>query len=93
MLLTMSILTGLFYPLAMTGIAQTILPGQADGSLIQRNDQIVGSSLIGQSWVDAETGLTLTGYFRSRPSAAGYGYDSSISSGSNLGPTSDVLRE
>ncbi|MEJ7837336.1 MAG: potassium-transporting ATPase subunit C, partial [Thermomicrobiales bacterium] len=93
MLLTVTILTGLIYPLAMTGIAQMIFPNQADGSLIERNDQIVGSSLIGQSWIDPETGMTLSGYFRSRPSAAGDGYDSSISTGSNLGPTSDVLRE
>ena len=93
MLIVLTVITGLIYPLAMTGIAQGIFPDQADGSLIEKDNQVIGSSLIGQSWVDAETGLTLSGYFRSRPSAAGAGYDSGISGGSNLGPTSDVLKE
>lgn len=93
MLVVLTVITGLIYPLAMTGIAQGVFPAQADGSLIERNNQVVGSSLIGQSWIDPETGLTLPGYFRSRPSAAGDGYDSSISGGSNYGPTSDVLRQ
>ena len=93
MLIVLTVITGLIYPLAMTGIAQGIFPDQADGSLIERNDKVVGSSLIGQRWVDPETGLTLSGYFRSRPSAAGAGYDGGISSGSNYGATSDVLKE
>lgn len=90
-LLLMTGLTGLLYPLAITGVAQVVFPGQADGSIVHRGDQVVGSSLIGQSWVDPDTGRTLTGYFRSRPSTAGDGYDASASSGSNLGPSSEVL--
>lgn len=85
------VLTGLVYPLAMTGIAQVIFHDKANGSLITKNGKVVGSSLIGQSFVNPNTDRTLPGYFRGRPSAAGNGYDASNSGGSNLGPTNKAL--
>jgi K+-transporting ATPase ATPase C chain len=91
MIAVMTVLTGIVYPLAMTGLAQIAFSDQADGSLIERDGEVIGSELLGQSFVDAETGRTLEGYFRGRPSAAGAGYDAAASSGSNLGPTSQVL--
>lgn len=94
MIVVLTVLTGLAYPLAMTGLAQVLFPHQANGSLIERDGVVIGSELIGQGFVDAETGLTLPGYFRGRPSAAftpGDGDNTLVSSGSNYGPTNQAL--
>jgi len=89
-LLVFTVLLGLAYPLAMVGIARIPgLDGNADGSLIEQDGSVVGSSLIGQSFTDAD-GNPLPQYFQSRPSAAGDGYDPTSTSASNLGPESIV---
>lgn len=86
LLLLFSLLCGVAYPLAMTGLAQALFPLQAHGSLIEREGRIIGSSLIGQAFTGEH-------YFHGRPSATAPAYNAAASSGSNAGPASRGLHE
>ena len=84
MTIVTTLLLGIAYPLVVTGLAQALFPHKANGQLIGRGGKIIGSRIIGQAF-------SSPGYFRSRPSAAGTGYDAANSAGTNLGPTNKKL--
>jgi K+-transporting ATPase ATPase C chain len=84
MTIVTTVLLGLIYPLVVTGLAQLLFRDKANGQLVSRNGEIVGSRIIGQAF-------SAPGYLHSRPSAAGNGYDAANSGGSNLGPTNQHL--
>lgn len=84
MTIATTVLLGIIYPLVVTGLAQVLFPKKANGQLIEANGKIIGSRIIGQAF-------TSPGYFHSRPSSAGNGYDATNSNGSQLGPTNQKL--
>jgi K+-transporting ATPase ATPase C chain len=87
LLIVLTMITGVMYPLGMTGLAQAIFPNQANGSLVYVDNKPVGSLLLGQNFAAAK-------YFHGRPSSAGAdGYDAASSSGSNMGPTNKKLMD
>ena len=89
-MLVFTVVLGVAYTAVVTGVGQLALGGEADGSAVALDGETVGSSLIGQSFTDAD-GAALPEWFQSRPSAAGDGYDASASSGSNYGPENPDL--
>ena len=84
--IVLTVMVGIIYPFVMTGLSELLFKEKARGSLIEREGKVVGSRLIGQPFKGP-------GYFHSRPSAAGSGYDATASGGTNLGPTSKQLLE
>ena len=84
MTIVTTLLLGVVYPLAVTGLAQALFRDKANGQLVERDGHVVGSRIIGQAF-------SSPGYFHSRPSAAGTGYDAANSAGTNLGPTNKKL--
>lgn len=84
MTIVTTLLLGVVYPLAVTGLAQALFRDKANGQLIERDGKVIGSRIIGQAF-------SSPGYFRGRPSAAGTGYDAANSAGTNLGPTNKIL--
>lgn len=84
MTIATTILLGIIYPLVVTGLAQVLFPKKANGQLIEANGKVIGSRIIGQAF-------TSPGYFRSRPSSAGNGYDPTNTNGSQYGPTNQKL--
>lgn len=91
MTIALTVLLGIVYPLVVTGVSKVAFPDNADGSLVKdANGKVVGSSLIGQAYLDAD-GHAIAKYFQSRPSAAGAGYDPKASGASNLGPSNPKL--
>jgi len=86
MTIATTVLLGIIYPLVVTALAQVLFPAKANGQLIKLNGKVVGSRIIGQAFSGA-------GYFHSRPSAAGTGYDATSSNGSQLGPTNHLLTD
>jgi K+-transporting ATPase ATPase C chain len=86
MTIATTILLGIIYPLVVTGMAKVLFPDKANGQLITRDEQLIGSRLIGQPF-------TRAAYFHSRPSAAGNGYDATNSGGTNFGPTNQKLMD
>jgi K+-transporting ATPase ATPase C chain len=90
MTIALTVLVGLAYPLAMTGIAQALMKNKANGSFVSQNGKVAGSSLIGQNFT-LKNGDPDPRYFQARPSNAGDGYDAMASAGSNLGPSNPDL--
>ena len=91
-LLVLTVLLGVVYPLSILGVGQSVFPANANGQLVRVDGEVVGSAIIGQSFTDAN-GEPLPEWFQPRPSAAGDGYDGAASSGSNYGPENETLIE